>query len=666
MPSTRRSKRGAADDDSTPVPATDRRASLPTSAMRSATPHKPTREMERRQLGHLNDRLEAYVSMTKNLRKEREELATHLATQEQKHDAELAALEQSHAARLTELQTYLSSAVGRADSAEEKLNELLPQLEAAVAAADAAQRTADEARAQARAADDKAKNLAVDLQDAKTRAQKAAADGAANLAKARAAAAQELERARADWEDLHRQKLAALEAELQEVYGDELEDLRERLEQAKQQQERTLTRLNEAQAAAAAAGARASRAEGALLGQMKESAARDDEARHQISSLMDQIADLSAARDTLKHEFDDLMDTRIKLDAEIDHYRAILELEEERYGMPSPPTASLLNRNSSTSGLRALPGRSNRAAAAIEAASAASEDEESGAGSSDEEQAHVATSAAAAITTAGQKRSRQADVSSTAQQTATSTTSVGATKRTKLEISDEDNAFVSTAQVLPAISLDDGDDWDANDYDYEPESTTQEPETKSTSGGTRRRSRSRSHGRAREPHKPLLRDEGSPRTANQSPFADRVNMQLDLLADSVVVKNHTDEPLDLGGWTVRSTIGVQKFVFPATFLVPPGKSATVWSGPEAAQHAEGDEFALVWSRRYIWNNRGDEAILYDEEANEVAKVRCTAMDYCKSSTGQLIRNVATETSAGTGAEGVATGSQPADGQCCVM
>jgi hypothetical protein len=40
-----------------------------------------------------------------------------------------------------------------------------------------------------------------------------------------------------------------------------------------------------------------------------------------------------------------------------------------------------------------------------------------------------------------------------------------------------------------------------------------------------------------------------------------------------------------------------------------GASVRVHSGPDAFEDPPGD---LFWSTAYLWNNEGDEAVLYDE------------------------------------------------------
>ena len=76
----------------------------------------------------------------------------------------------------------------------------------------------------------------------------------------------------------------------------------------------------------------------------------------------------------------------------------------------------------------------------------------------------------------------------------------------------------------------------------------------------------------------------------------------------IVIKNFGCGPVNLAGWRIHSK-GGQWYTFPEITLGP-GESVSVHSGPGASG-------SLIWTRKYVWNNKGDEAILYDAAGNVV-------------------------------------------------
>ncbi|MEM2120616.1 MAG: thermonuclease family protein [Archaeoglobaceae archaeon] len=70
----------------------------------------------------------------------------------------------------------------------------------------------------------------------------------------------------------------------------------------------------------------------------------------------------------------------------------------------------------------------------------------------------------------------------------------------------------------------------------------------------------------------------------------------------VVIKNVGSSPVNLRGWRLYSA-GGQWYTFPSITLNP-GQSVSVHSGPQASG-------PLVWTTKYVWNDKGDKAILYD-------------------------------------------------------
>lgn len=79
---------------------------------------------------------------------------------------------------------------------------------------------------------------------------------------------------------------------------------------------------------------------------------------------------------------------------------------------------------------------------------------------------------------------------------------------------------------------------------------------------------------------------------------------------------------DMTGWKIQSYANInggcqptdQWYTFPAGYILDAGASVRVHSGPDAIHDPPGD---LRWTTRYIWNNDGDKAILYDSAGNVV-------------------------------------------------
>ena len=90
----------------------------------------------------------------------------------------------------------------------------------------------------------------------------------------------------------------------------------------------------------------------------------------------------------------------------------------------------------------------------------------------------------------------------------------------------------------------------------------------------------------------------------------RVSLKVDPKAEKVYITNNGEEEINLRNWVLESTVGRQRFVLPQVILAP-GDTITIGSGPNAS----GD---LIWTRRYVWNDKGDKAVLYDADGNVVA------------------------------------------------
>lgn len=67
----------------------------------------------------------------------------------------------------------------------------------------------------------------------------------------------------------------------------------------------------------------------------------------------------------------------------------------------------------------------------------------------------------------------------------------------------------------------------------------------------------------------------------------------------------------------------QKYVFPEdTVTLAPNEALTVWSGREEGARHDPSNGHLWWTRRYIWNNHGDTAVLVSPTGDVVCVPPC--------------------------------------------
>ncbi len=86
----------------------------------------------------------------------------------------------------------------------------------------------------------------------------------------------------------------------------------------------------------------------------------------------------------------------------------------------------------------------------------------------------------------------------------------------------------------------------------------------------------------------------------------------------VEISNHGAGSQDMSGWRIVSVVGNQTYWFPAGYTLGTGSYVRVHSGPDAYRDPPTD---LRWTMGYIWNNSGDEAVLYDEKGSVVDRKR---------------------------------------------
>jgi hypothetical protein len=67
-------------------------------------------------------------------------------------------------------------------------------------------------------------------------------------------------------------------------------------------------------------------------------------------------------------------------------------------------------------------------------------------------------------------------------------------------------------------------------------------------------------------------------------------------------------------WRIHSVVGDQWFYFPSGYTLNAGATVYVHSGPDAFDSPPTD---LLWGYAYIWNNDGDEAVLYNDVGQEI-------------------------------------------------
>ncbi|CAE7826893.1 LMNA, partial [Symbiodinium sp. KB8] len=362
---------------------------------------------EQEELQGLNNRLESYVATNKALRHEREELGAELQRTREEYDGRLAAVREATAGEIADLRARLlaeGKAAAEASSRATMLGDELAQLKAAT-------EDYDEVKDARNALQQEVARLTTALAEAKAHGKRMAEEYAAARADGDAALAQlkavqvELEAATSDaaayssdlkeahksrdrlvasvreeatreltdamgaWERHTADKLKALEEELEAAYEDEIDDLRSRVEKLSTANDRLREGSEKASEEASKQAAFAS----TLMGRLKE--AEDAYNRAEASwarekaNLEASLASEAAALAAKEDDFNNLMDVKIRLNQEIEHYRRILEDEEARFGITSPPhpTAALggsKRPRDPAAGARQPPAKSTRSATA--------------------------------------------------------------------------------------------------------------------------------------------------------------------------------------------------------------------------------------------------------------------------------------------------------------
>jgi hypothetical protein len=86
----------------------------------------------------------------------------------------------------------------------------------------------------------------------------------------------------------------------------------------------------------------------------------------------------------------------------------------------------------------------------------------------------------------------------------------------------------------------------------------------------------------------------------------------------VEITNHGNAPQAMAGWRIFSVVGAQWYDFPDDYTLAARSAVRVHSGPDAFGNPPTD---LLWVTAHMWNNEGDEAVLYNA-ANEAVDSVC--------------------------------------------
>lgn len=158
--------------------------------------------------------------------------------------------------------------------------------------------------------------------------------------------ARELAQARAEWDSTTDAKLQELEDALEDKYGREIDNLRARVEELTDMNGRLRSDVQRAVDEAD----KSSELSQHLLQQLNDAEnlhkAQSSEWHHEKHTIVEELSAEKDARAAKEAEFDALMGVKIRLTSEIEEYRRILELEEDRHNLPvaKKPTAGLMRR----------------------------------------------------------------------------------------------------------------------------------------------------------------------------------------------------------------------------------------------------------------------------------------------------------------------------------
>ncbi len=91
---------------------------------------------------------------------------------------------------------------------------------------------------------------------------------------------------------------------------------------------------------------------------------------------------------------------------------------------------------------------------------------------------------------------------------------------------------------------------------------------------------------------------------------------LSLKDEEIIIKNNTEDTVDLSNWKLVSEKAGQEYIFPAGTKLPASGQIKIISG--RGVKADPPEI-LLWSNAYIWNNDGDPAALYNSSDQLISR-----------------------------------------------
>jgi len=76
----------------------------------------------------------------------------------------------------------------------------------------------------------------------------------------------------------------------------------------------------------------------------------------------------------------------------------------------------------------------------------------------------------------------------------------------------------------------------------------------------------------------------------------------------------------LKGWFIKSCVGDgQHYVFSEGTVIKAGQTINIWSGKNSDLR-NNPPFSFGWTKRFIWNNEGDSAALYNNAGDLEDKI----------------------------------------------
>ncbi|RKD30865.1 hypothetical protein BET03_13295 [Thermohalobacter berrensis] len=106
---------------------------------------------------------------------------------------------------------------------------------------------------------------------------------------------------------------------------------------------------------------------------------------------------------------------------------------------------------------------------------------------------------------------------------------------------------------------------------------------------------------------------------NQKRIKDIVIQSIDLKNEIVLIKNKSKADVDLSGWKLISVKGDQIFNFPKGFMLKGNSTIKIVSGSYNKNLVKDNKDVLIWTKDYIWNNKGDKGKLIDKYGRVISE-----------------------------------------------